>query len=83
MYADGAELVLLPFAAIGARVFVPVGTAEQVGEAVAVHVDHGDAFGVVAAEAMREKGHARSAAWPAARLLHAELGGVGGVLRMR
>jgi hypothetical protein len=36
--ADGAELVPLPFAALGTGVLIPVGSAEDIEEAVAVHI---------------------------------------------
>jgi hypothetical protein len=78
--ADGAELVLFPYAAIGAGVLVPVGSAEQIGVAVAIHVEQRDALGVVVAETMREKGYAWLSAGSVAGMLHAEFGGVGGVL---
>jgi hypothetical protein len=82
MDADGAELVLLPRAAVGAGVLVPIGSAEQIGEAIAVHVEQGDALGVVVAEAVGEKGNARLSAGSVAGVLQAKLGGVGGILRM-
>ena len=47
--ADGTELVLLPIAALGSGVFVPIGSAEDIGEAVAVHVEGSDSFCVVVA----------------------------------
>src|SRR5882757_3167613 len=55
---DGAELMPLPFTAVRSGVFIPVGAAEQVGEAVAIHVQQGDALGVIVAEAMGKKGDA-------------------------
>ncbi len=80
--ADGAELVLLPGAAVGAGIFVPVGAAEEVGKTVVVHVEDGDAFSVVGAETMGEEGDAGFAVGAVAGVLQAELGGVGGVLRV-
>jgi hypothetical protein len=47
---------VLPVSTLRAGVLVPVGSAENVGEAVAVHVEGGDAFGVVVAEAVDEEG---------------------------
>ena len=63
-----------------AGVFVPVGSAEEVGEAVAVHVEGGDAFGVVGAETMDEEGGVGCAVGAGAGGGFAELGGVSGVL---
>ena len=77
---DRAELMLLPFAALRAWVFVPVGAAQQIGEAVAIHIDHGDAFGMIVPETMREESQARLATRTIARLLHALLGRMSGVL---
>ena len=49
MGADSAELVLFPIAALGSGVLVPIGSAEDIGEAVAVHVEGSDSFCVVVA----------------------------------
>ena len=74
--ADRAELVPLPLAAVGARIFIPVSAAEQVREAVSVHVQQRDAFRMIVAETVREKSDARLAAGSVAGMLHTELGGV-------
>ncbi len=78
--AYGAVLVALPVAAVGAGVFVPVGSAEEVEEAVVVHVEGGDGFGVVGAEAVDEEGWVGCAVGAGAGSGFAEFGGVGGVL---
>ncbi len=80
MDADGAELMLLPLAAVGTGILVPVGSAEDVEEAVAVHVEKGDAFGVIGAETVGEEGDSRFAVGTVAGMLHAEFGGVGWIL---
>ena len=80
--ANGAELMLLPLAAVGTWIFVPVSAAEQVRKAIAIHVKHRDAFGMVGAETMGKKGHSRFAVRVVTWMLHAELGGVRGILRM-
>ena len=80
--AYGAVLVLLPIAALCAGVLVPVGSAEDVGEAIVVHVEGGDAFGVVGAETVSDEGGLHDALGTGAGCGLAELGGVGGVLRM-
>jgi hypothetical protein len=80
MDADGAELMLLPFAALGAGVFIPVSAAQQVREAVPVHVEQGNALGMIASEAMDEEGNARLSVRPWAGMLHAEFGGMGRIL---
>src|SRR6476646_7191164 len=72
----------LPLAAVGAGIFVPVRAAEQVGEAIAIHVQQRDALGVIVAEAMREESNTWRAAGPVPRMLQAKLGGVCGVLSM-
>src|SRR5579863_2741638 len=51
-----AILVARPLAAGRAGILIPVGAAQQVRAAVAVHVEHGNAFGVVGAEAMHREG---------------------------
>jgi hypothetical protein len=79
---DGAELMLLPLSTLGAGVLVPVGSAEKIGEAVVVHVEERDAFGVVGAQTMREKGNASGVAGAVAWLRHTVLGGVRRVLGM-
>ena len=78
--ADGAELVPLPLAAVRAGIFIPVSAAEQIGEAVAIHVQQRDAFGMVVAETMRKKAMRGSPPGPVAGVLQAELGGVRRVL---
>src|SRR6202034_2954943 len=45
--ADGAELMTFPLASRGPGILIPVGTADEVGTTVAVHVDGGDAFGMI------------------------------------
>ena len=80
MDADGAELVLLPIAALGSGVFVPVGSAEDIREAIAVHVEGSDAFSVVVAEAMDEEGGIGNAIGAGTWCGLAELGGMGRVL---
>ena len=59
---DGAVLMALPFASLRARVLIPVGTAENVGQAVAVHIERGDALGVIVAELMDEISSLRNVA---------------------
>jgi len=44
---DRAVLMTLPFAALRSRILIPLGSADQVGPALSIHVDGGDAFGVV------------------------------------
>ena len=55
--ADSGLTVLaaLPLTALGAWILVPVGSAEQVGTAVPVHVERCDALGVISAEPMDEE----------------------------
>ena len=79
---DGAELMLLPLAAVCTGVLVPVSAAEQVRKTIAIHVKHGDAFGMVGAETMGEKGDSRLAIRAVAWMLHAELRSVSGILAM-
>ena len=57
-----AVLVLLPLAAVGAGIFVPIGAAQDVWIAVAVHVERGDAFSVVGAQTVHEECDLRDAA---------------------
>ena len=45
--SDSAELMLFPLATTGTGVLIPVCTAEQVQETIVIHVEHGDAFGVI------------------------------------
>ena len=59
--ADGAVLMALPLAALRPGILIPVGAAHQIGTAVAVHIDGGDAFGMIGAQAMHAKGHLRNA----------------------
>src|SRR5205807_7791853 len=80
--ANGAELMLLPLATVGTGILVPVSAAEQIQKAVAIHVEHRDAFGMVGAETMGEEGDARFAAGAVTRVLHSELSGMGGILAM-
>jgi|ERR1700722_2191601 hypothetical protein len=61
MGADGTVLMLLPFAALRARILVPVGSAEDVRAAVAIHVERCDAFGVIRTEPMNEESGLRDA----------------------
>src|SRR5882757_7091544 len=82
VYADGAKLMLLPLATICAGILVPVSAAEQIQKTVAIHVEHGDTFGMVGAETMGKKGNARLAAGAVTRVLHAELSGMSGILCM-
>src|SRR5258708_4811777 len=60
--AHSSELMLLPLAAIGTRILIPVSAAEQIRKAVAIHVEHRDTLGVVGAETMGRKSNARLAA---------------------
>jgi hypothetical protein len=73
MDADAAELVARPLSTACARVLVPVGTAEQIQEAVAVHIEHRDTLGVVGSQTMGEKGDARLSVRLCTWVLHAEL----------
>ncbi len=78
--ADGAELMLLPFSAVCAGVLVPIGTAENIDEAIVVHVEEGDALGVVGSETVDEKSDSRLSIGAVAGVLHADFGCVCGVL---
>jgi hypothetical protein len=79
---DGTELMPLPLTAVGSGIFIPVGAAEQVSEAVTIHVQQRDALGVIVTEAMTEKSNTRFTAGPVAGMLQTELGGMCWVLGM-
>src|SRR5208337_935118 len=55
-YANSPKLMPLPFAAQRSGILVPVGSAENVGPSVAVHVHRSDTFGVVGTQPVDEKG---------------------------
>ncbi len=55
-------LVALPLAAVGAGILIPVGSAQDVWAAVAVHVESGNAFGVVGAQPVDGEDGLRNAA---------------------
>ena len=78
--ADGAVLMLFPVAALCAGVLVPIGSAEDVGEAVVVHVEGGNPFGMIVAQAMGDEGGLHDAFGIGAGRGLAKLGGVSGVL---
>jgi hypothetical protein len=80
--ADGTELMLLPLSTLGGGIFIPVGAAQQVKKAIAVHVEERDAFSVVGAERMGEESYSWLPARSSTRVLHAKLGGVRGILGM-
>jgi hypothetical protein len=44
-----------PFAAVRSRIFIPVSTAYQVWSSIAVHINGGDALGMIATQAMNEE----------------------------
>ncbi len=75
--ADGAVLMLLPLTSRRPRVLVPVGSAEQVSETVAIHIHGGDCFGMVGAQPMHEKRGLRNSIWAIAG------GGLADALRVR
>src|ERR1700751_2284665 len=72
--------MLFPFATTGAGILIPVSTAKQIQKAIVIHVEHGDAFGVIRAETVSEKSDAGLTIRSIARLLHAELSGVSRIL---
>jgi hypothetical protein len=78
-----AELVLLPLTTVDSGILVPVSAAEDIREAVMVHVEHGNAFCMVGAQAMGEEGEGSLSAGAVPRMLHAELGCVCGILSAR
>ena len=54
-----AILMPLPLAAIRARILIPVSAAQNIGIAVAIHVQRGHAFRMIRSQAMREKRNLR------------------------
>jgi len=60
--ADGAILMLLPFASLRTGILIPVGAAQDVRTPIAIHVQSSDALGVIGTQAMRNKRDLRSAA---------------------
>jgi hypothetical protein len=52
--------VLFPLSAGWTGILIPIGPAEQVGPAIAIHVECGDALGVIRAQAMNEKSALRN-----------------------
>src|SRR5579871_1430042 len=57
-------LMALPLAARRTRILVPVGTTQDVRAAVAIHVECGDAFCMIGAEAVNEKSELGNATGP-------------------
>ena len=55
MNADGAVLMPLPLSALRSGILVPVGAAKNVGSPVAIHIECGDALGMIRAKTMRDK----------------------------
>src|ERR1700680_4977111 len=64
--ANSAVLVLLPLATRGAWILIPVGSAEQVRPAIAVHVQCGDLLGMVCTQTVGKEGGLRSTIRPVA-----------------
>ena len=60
-----AKLMALPIPAKSAGILIPIGAAENVDEPIAIHIEKRDAFSVIGAEAVREKGglHLAIRAW--------------------
>ena len=58
----GPVLVALPLSTVGAGILIPIGAAEDVGQSIAVHVQRGNALGVVGAETMDKEGDLGNAA---------------------
>src|SRR5262249_55528390 len=58
-----AILMTLPLAAVGAGVLIPVGSTDDVGKSITVHIERGDALSVIRAKAVRKKRDLRNAAW--------------------
>lgn len=69
-----APLVSLPIASVGAGILIPIRTADKVEISIAVHIQSGDALGVVVAQSMyQETTFGLSTVDPSAGVLHAYL----------
>src|SRR5205807_257576 len=58
--AYGSVLMAFPLAARRPRVFIPIGSAQEVGPTVAIHVERGDAFGMIRTQTVSEESHLRN-----------------------